>query len=73
MLMSGDDYRESLRRCTPRVFVNGDRVESVADDERLAARDRGGWVGVTYDFALDERYRHLMTAEYRATGTGRGS
>ena len=38
MLMSGDDYRESLRGYTPRVFVNGDRVESVADDERNGSR-----------------------------------
>lgn len=66
MLMSGDDYRESLRRYSPRVFVNGDRVESVADEPRLAPGIAA--IGVTYDFALDERYRHLMTAEYRANG-----
>ena len=66
MLMSGDDYRESLRRYSPRVFVNGERVASVADDPRLAPGIAA--VGVTYDFALDERYRHLMTAEYRANG-----
>lgn len=66
MLMSGDDYRESLRRYSPRVFVNGERVESVADEPRLAPGIAA--IGVTYDFALDERYRHLMTAEYRANG-----
>ena len=67
MLMSGNDYRESLRRYSPRVFINGDRIESVADEPRLAPGIAA--VGVTYDFALDERYRHLMTAEYRANGT----
>ena len=30
-LMSGADYRESLRRYRPTVFVDGRRVESVAD------------------------------------------
>lgn len=66
MLMSAEDYKESLRRYSPRVFVNGDRVDSVADDPRLAPGINA--IGVTYDFALDERYRHLMTAEYRRTG-----
>jgi aromatic ring hydroxylase len=32
MLMNAADYRESLRRYSPRVFVNGRRVDSVADE-----------------------------------------
>jgi 4-hydroxybutyryl-CoA dehydratase/vinylacetyl-CoA-Delta-isomerase len=51
MLMNAADYRESLRRCSPRVFVNGMRVESVADEALLAPGIAG--VGVTYNFALD--------------------
>lgn len=35
MLMSLQDYRESLRNYSPRVFVDGDRIESVADEPRL--------------------------------------
>ena len=66
MFMSGSDYRESLRRYSPRVFVNGERVESVADDPRLAPGIAA--VAVNYDFALDERYEHLMTARYRRNG-----
>lgn len=66
MLMSADDYRESLRRYSPRVFVDGERVDSVADDPHLAPGIAA--IGVTYDFALDERYRHLMTAEYGTSG-----
>jgi 4-hydroxybutyryl-CoA dehydratase / vinylacetyl-CoA-Delta-isomerase len=34
-LMTGDDYRESLRRFKPRVFVDGRQVESVADEPLL--------------------------------------
>ena len=37
-LMSGDDYRESLRRYKPTVFVDGRRVDSVADEPGLPAR-----------------------------------
>ena len=31
-LMSGDDFRESLRRYKPRVFLDGQAVSSVADE-----------------------------------------
>lgn len=32
-LISGQDYRESLRRYRPPVFVDGRRVESVAHEQ----------------------------------------
>lgn len=35
MLMTAADYRESLRGYRPRVFVEGKRVESVADEPLL--------------------------------------
>ena len=60
MLMTGEDYRESLRRLKPRVFVNGERIESVADHPSLAPGINA--MAITYDYAHDERYRHLMTA-----------
>ncbi len=60
MLMSGEEYRESLRRYRPRVYVNGRRVESVADEPLLAPGVNG--VALTYDFALREEYAALMRA-----------
>ena len=36
MLMSSADYRESLRRYSPRVFVDGARIDSVVDDQRCS-------------------------------------
>ncbi len=60
MLMTAEDYRESLRAYAPRVFVNGERVESVADDPRFAPGING--VGVTYDFAHQPAHRRLLTA-----------
>lgn len=66
MLMTAADYRESLRRLSPRVFVNGERVESVADDPRLAPGIAA--MGVSYDFAHDPRYEHLMTATELSSG-----
>ena len=66
MLMSADAFRESLRAYKPRVFVNGERVESVADEPRLAPGIAG--VGVCYDFALDPALAPVMTARQGTTG-----
>ncbi len=66
MLMSADGYRESLRAYRPRVFVNGSRIDSVADEPLLAPGINA--VGVTYDFALREQHRTLMTARQSTSG-----
>jgi 4-hydroxybutyryl-CoA dehydratase/vinylacetyl-CoA-Delta-isomerase len=66
MLMSGADYRESLRRYKPRVFVNGRQIESVADEPLLAPGIAA--TGVTYDFALRDEHRALMTARQGTSG-----
>ncbi|WP_431861016.1 4-hydroxyphenylacetate 3-hydroxylase family protein [Azospirillum sp.] len=60
MLMSAADYRESLRRYAPRVFVDGRAVDSVADEPSLAPGVNA--VGITYDFALRREHATLMTA-----------
>ena len=60
-IMCAADYEESLREYSPTVYVDGDRVESVADDPRLQPGVRA--VGVTYDFAQKPEYGGLMLAE----------
>ena len=59
-LMSSADYRESLRRLKPRVYVDGRLVESVADDPAL--RPGVNALGVSYDFARDPALAPVMTA-----------
>ena len=59
-LMSGADYRESLRRYSPTVFVNGRRVASVADER--AFQPGLNAIALTYDYALKPEYARLMTA-----------
>ena len=66
MLMSAAGYRESLRAYKPRVYVNGQRVESVADEPQLTPGING--VGITYDFALDPAHKTLMTARQGSSG-----
>jgi 4-hydroxybutyryl-CoA dehydratase/vinylacetyl-CoA-Delta-isomerase len=65
-LMSGDAYRESLRRLHPTVFVDGRRVESVADEPSL--RPGVNAVALTYDYALKSDYEPLMTAVQHTSG-----
>lgn len=66
MMMSAVDYRESLRRYLPRVYVDGRKVTSVADEPALAPGIAA--VGVTYDFALREEHRPIMTARQGTSG-----
>jgi 4-hydroxybutyryl-CoA dehydratase / vinylacetyl-CoA-Delta-isomerase len=66
MLMDAAAYRESLRAYSPRVFVNGQRVESVADEPLLAPGING--VGVTYDFAHYPEHQAIMTARQGTSG-----
>ncbi|MBK7542167.1 MAG: 4-hydroxyphenylacetate 3-hydroxylase [Candidatus Competibacteraceae bacterium] len=67
MHLSGLEYRESLRRYQPTVFVSGRRVESVADEPLLAPGIAG--VAVTYDFALREELAPWLRAPAIGGGT----
>lgn len=59
-LMSGDDYRESLRSYSPRVFLDGREVASVADEPGFAPGVNA--LAYTYDFALRPELEHLALA-----------
>lgn len=66
MRMSAAGYRESLRRYHPRVFINGQRVESIADEPLLAPGIAA--TGVCYDFALKPDYKLLFDARQKTSG-----
>ena len=59
-LMTGDDYRESLRRLRPVVYVDGRRVERVVDEPAL--RPGVNALATTYDFAHDPAVAPLALA-----------
>src|SRR5450759_1428300 len=65
-LMTGADYRESLRRYHPVVYVDGARVESVADAPQL--RPGVNALALTYDLAFDAVAAPLMTAVQSRSG-----
>jgi 4-hydroxybutyryl-CoA dehydratase/vinylacetyl-CoA-Delta-isomerase len=64
--MSGADYRDSLRRYKPRVFVDGQLIDSVADAPQLRPGVQA--LAVTYDFARDAEKAPLMTAVQSSRG-----
>ena len=66
MLMTGADFRESLRSLKPRIFVKGDRVENIADDPRLAPGINA--IGLTYDYALRDEYAAIGSAIQHTSG-----
>jgi 4-hydroxybutyryl-CoA dehydratase/vinylacetyl-CoA-Delta-isomerase len=65
-LMTSADYRESLRRYKPVVYVDGQLIDSVADAVSLQPGINA--LGVSYDFALDPAKAPLMTALQTASG-----
>ena len=60
MLMSAESYRESLRRLQPTVFVDGERIGSVADAPQLAPGVAA--VARTYEMALAADLAPVMQA-----------
>ena len=58
-LMTAADYRESLRRYRPTVYVDGQLIESVADAPSLQPGINA--LGVTYDFAHDPKLAPRLT------------
>lgn len=65
-LMNGQDYRDSLRKYRPTVYVDGRLIESVVDSPLLQPGINA--LAVTYDFALDPARAQLMTARQSASG-----
>ena len=59
-LMSGEQYRESLRQYKPVVYVDGRLVDSVADDPAL--RPGVNALAFTYDTALREDLKPIALA-----------
>ena len=64
--MSGADYRESLRRYQPNIFVDGRKVTSVADERAFQPGINA--IALTYDYALKPEYARLMTAVQHTSG-----
>lgn len=65
-IMNADEYRESLRSYNPRVFVDGQQVQCVADEPKLMPGINA--VGITYEFAHRPEYGGLMLETQASSG-----
>ena len=66
MMKSTEEYRDSLRSYSPRVFIDGRRIENVADEPLLQPGING--IGITYDYASNPDFAPLMLAREQETG-----
>ena len=66
MPMNAAEYRESLRRYKPRVWVDGERIDSVADAPPLQPGINA--MGVSYDYALRDDLAPVMRAVQASSG-----
>jgi 4-hydroxybutyryl-CoA dehydratase / vinylacetyl-CoA-Delta-isomerase len=66
VLLTGAEYRESLKSHSPTVFVDGKRIDRVEKDRSLQPGINA--IALTYDFAHQERTKPLMTAVEASTG-----
>ncbi|MGC2873568.1 4-hydroxyphenylacetate 3-hydroxylase family protein [Ihubacter sp. mB4P-1] len=66
MLMTGNQYIESLRKLNTRVYMFGEKIENWVDHPMI--RPSINCVAMTYDLAQDPAYADLMTAKSSLTG-----
>ena len=66
MLMTGEQYIESLRKLKTRVYMFGEQIENWVDHPII--RPSINCVAMTYDLAQDPQYADLMTAKSNLTG-----
>ena len=66
MLMTGEQYIESLRKLKTRVYMLGEKIDNWVDHPII--RPSINCVAMTYELAQDPQYADLMTAKSNLTG-----
>jgi len=66
MLMTGEQYIESLREMKTKVYMFGEEIENWVDHPII--RPSINCVAITYDLAQDPEYADLMTVKSNLTG-----
>lgn len=65
-MMTGSEYRESLRKLRPEVHFKGEKIESVVDRPEFAPHVNAA--ALTYDMALAPEFAELTSAISHLTG-----
>jgi len=65
-MMSGNQYRESLRKVHPQIYYMGRKVDSVMDEPAFIPHVNAA--AMTYDFALKAEFEELGSTKSHLTG-----
>jgi 4-hydroxybutyryl-CoA dehydratase/vinylacetyl-CoA-Delta-isomerase len=65
-MMTGQQYKDSLRRLKPEIYYMGEKIESVADHPAFLPHVNAA--ALTYDMALAPEFEELLTAISHLTG-----
>ncbi|MBM4446498.1 MAG: 4-hydroxybutyryl-CoA dehydratase [Chloroflexi bacterium] len=65
-MMTGKEYRESLRKLKPEIYYLGEKIESVADHPAFVPHVNAA--ALTYDMALAPEFEELLSATSHLTG-----
>jgi 4-hydroxybutyryl-CoA dehydratase/vinylacetyl-CoA-Delta-isomerase len=64
--MTGEQYRESLRKLKPEIYYLGEKIESVADHPAFVPHVNAA--ALTYEMALAPEFEELLSATSHLTG-----
>ena len=65
-MMTGNEYRESLRRLKPEIYYLGEKIESVADHPTFVPHVNAA--ALTYEMALAPEFEELLSTTSHLTG-----
>jgi 4-hydroxybutyryl-CoA dehydratase/vinylacetyl-CoA-Delta-isomerase len=65
-MMTGNEYRESLRRLKPEIYYLGEKIESVADHPAFIPHVNAA--ALTYEMALAPEFEELLSTTSHLTG-----
>ena len=65
-MMTGKQYRESLRQLKPEIYYMGEKIENVADHPAFVPHVNAA--ALTYDMALAPEFEELLTTTSHLTG-----
>jgi 4-hydroxybutyryl-CoA dehydratase/vinylacetyl-CoA-Delta-isomerase len=65
-MMTGNEYRESLRRLKPEIYYLGEKIESVANHPAFIPHVNAA--ALTYEMALAPEFEELLSATSHLTG-----
>lgn len=65
-MMTGQQYRESLRRLKPEIYYMGEKIDNVADHPAFLPHVNAA--ALTYDMAQAPEFEELLTATSHLTG-----